>query len=114
MKKILLIVFIVFFLTSAGFAGDYCRTSGEKTADAAISAGPCILKSITVITDGSNNAKVILYDNASAASGTVLDEITVVANTHNKQHSFSSICVNGIYADVSGTGASYIVEYIPK
>jgi hypothetical protein len=87
--------------------------SGEKTADAVISAATCYISSIQVITDGTNDAKVILYDNASAASGTVICELTVSgsANFGGRYWNPRRLCINGIFADVTGTGASYIIDY---
>lgn len=90
-------------------------SSGEKTSSTAISAVPSFLTGVQIITDGTNNAKLILYDNASAASGTVLLEMTIVGanNYGGRNWTFPIVCSNGIYAAVTGTGASYIVEYTP-
>jgi len=58
----------------------------------------------------------VLYDNASAASGTKLAEITVKGsdNYGGRNWQLPVRCVNGVYADLTGTGASCIVEYIPR
>ena len=115
MKKLFIIALLVIGLVSPVFADDSIN-SGEKTADAAVFAGPCVITSILIITDGTNNAKVILYDHASAASGTVRYETTVLGgdNYGGRLWTFPATFYNGIYADVSGTGASYIIEYIPR
>lgn len=88
-------------------------TSGLKTADAAILNQSGHLHSLMVIADGTNAATVVLYDNASAASGTVLAKIIVDATSTFE--SFTALegieCANGIYADVTGTGAEYVVHY---
>lgn len=88
-------------------------SSGLKSADAAIMAQSGFLCGLQVIADGTNAATVILYDNASAASGTVLAKIVVDAGaTYEDYTPLEGIeCANGIYADVSGTGAEYIVHY---
>ena len=88
--------------------------SGEKTADAVIVAEQCWITALEVISNGTNDARVILYDNASAASGEVVWECTVVGadNYGGRVWTNPRRCDNGIYADVNGTGASYIVEYI--
>ena len=88
--------------------------SGEKTADAVIVAEKCWITAIEVITNGSADARVILYDNASAASGDVIWESTVVGadGYGGKNWFFPRVCNHGIYADVNGTGATYIIEYI--
>ena len=87
--------------------------SGEKTVDAIIKSGLCWITAIEVITDGTNDARVILYDNASAASGEVIWESTIAGgdNFGGKNWIFPRKCNHGIYADINGSGASYIVEY---
>jgi hypothetical protein len=89
------------------------NSSGLKSADAAICARPCILKSVQVLADNTNAATVILYDSASAASGTVVAKVIVDATATYADFSSADgiVCNNGIYADVSGTGAEYIVHY---
>ncbi len=88
-------------------------TSGRQTSGAAICARPCLLKSVILEADGTNAASVILYDNASAAAGTVLAKVLIPAA--GSYALFSSedgvVALNGIYADVTGTGAAYIVHY---
>lgn len=89
------------------------NTSYEQTADGVISSAACYLTGVQIITDGTNDAKLILYDNASAATGSVLLEMTVTGgnNYGGRNWMFPVRCVNGIYADITGTGASYIVEF---
>lgn len=117
MKKRFLIATIfvlVLFFTSVSFAFQGSQSSGEKTADAAVSATDVYMTAVTIITDGTNDAKLILYDNASAASGTVLLEMTIAGgdNYGGRVWTYPLKCWNGIYGDIAGTGASYIVEYI--
>ena len=117
MKKLAIVLTVLLIAATAfgaGFQG--AKSSGEKTSDAAVVASGGFLTSVYVITDGSNNAKVIIYDNASAASGTVLLEMTVIASDQYGGRSwvFPAEFYNGIYVDVTGTGASYIIEYITK
>lgn len=93
-------------------------SSGRKTADATIATRPCILKSIILEGDGTNAATVTLYDSASAASGTVLAKLLLPASADQcivfDGGPEGIECLNGIYADVSGTGAAYIVHYALK
>lgn len=89
-------------------------SSGRKTADAAIVTRPTRLVSVILEGDGTNAASVTLYDNASAASGTVLAKVLLQAS--GPMYTQFMIpegveCSNGIYADVAGTGAAYIVHY---
>ncbi len=88
-------------------------TSGRRTADAAISAIPCLLKSVILEGDGTNACSVILYDNASAASGTVLAKLLLPASSTMCivfENANGIIANSGVYADVAGTGAAYIVH----
>lgn len=91
--------------------------SGRKTADAAIFAGPARLVGAWLEGDGTNAATVILYDNASAASGTVLWKGLLPANGImyiDANLPLGGIVANsGIYADVTGTGAAYEVYFAP-
>lgn len=88
-------------------------SSGLKSADAAIYAAECKLHGLFVLTDGTNAATVVLYDNASAASGTELAKYVVPgASLSGYVHFDCPVGASkGIYADVSGTGANYIVHY---
>ena len=94
------------------------ESSGEKTADAVIFAAPCILTAIEIIGDGTNDCQAMLYDNASAASGTKVYEGkvegTALAHYGGRNWTVPIRCYNGLYLDLTGTGASAIVEYIPK
>lgn len=85
---------------------------GEKTAGFNVYSGECLFAGILVVTDGSNDAKVIVYDNTEA-SGTVKWETTVTGSDHygGGLFPFPVHMENGIYVDVTGTGASYIPFY---
>lgn len=89
------------------------QSSGLLTADGAISATSCYLTSIMVGADGTNAATVILYDNASAASGTVVAKIIVDAGATAETMTFDSPvqCNNGLYLDIGGTGAEVVVHF---
>ena len=116
LKKIwLFAVLLVFLAVSPVYAFEPSHSSGEQAADAGIRTGECYISSVVIITDGTNNAKLILYDNI-AASGTVMLEMTVVGVDHygGRNWAFPVRCGTGIYADITGTGASYIVEYMVK
>ena len=93
-------------------------SSGEvlvAASPAVIFAGPCYLASVTIITDGTNPATVIAYDNASAASGDKRFENAVVGanNYGGRSWTFPVLCSNGLTISLSGTLCSAIVEYIP-
>jgi len=88
-------------------------TSGLKSADAVIAIGRNRINAVTLIADGTNAANVVVYDNASTASGVVLAKVTAVAGQGTVHVIFENpvTASNGIYADVTGTGAGYIVYY---
>lgn len=88
-------------------------TSDLKSADAVIAVGRNRVNSITLLGDGTNAPTLTLYDNASAASGKVVAKIAGVATSTFLFINFTNpVAVeNGIYADVAGTGANYIVTY---
>jgi len=97
-----------------GFKFQASISSGEMTSSDIILTGPGAITGIKVVTDGNNDATLIVYDN-TAASGTVIDETTVVAaNNYGGRNVIFPIKVNnGIYAAISGANASYFIEYIP-
>ena len=108
------IISMLIMLTAfSAFAFDPSFGSGEITADALIYEHTCYITGILIITDGQNDAKIVLYDNTSAA-GTVRWEQTVIGGDNYGGHSWTypKKFYNGIYADVTGSGASYIIEYI--
>jgi hypothetical protein len=89
-------------------------SSGLQTSDAAIMNAAGRLLSIHLIADGTNAATVTIYDNASAASGLVLAKLAIPAGESYVDAHLPGegvVANNGIYADVSGTGAAYIVGY---
>lgn len=92
----------------------YYKSSGEKTSSGAIKASEGFLGGAIVLTDGTNDATVILYDNDNAASGTKLFEVTV-AGADNYGGLVLPVPIrfdNGCYLSISGTGASCIVYYL--
>jgi hypothetical protein len=88
------------------------RSSGLKTSDAVIATGRNRINAITLI-GGSTASSVIVYDNASAASGTVLGKATQATSGVTTHVLFENpvVAEDGIYADVTGTGAEYIIYY---
>ena len=91
-------------------------SSGLKTADAVIRVDKAIATGVQIITDGTNDATLILYDNASAASGTEIFKIVVTGTDDALPINLPNngmYCKNGIYADITvaaGT-AGYIVFF---
>lgn len=92
------------------------QSSDRRTSDAAILVGPGRLTGLILEGDGTNAATVVLYDNASTASGTILYKMMLKASSNDLVYPAvipdgGIDCLNGIYADVTGTGAAYIVHF---
>lgn len=91
------------------------KSSGliSTTAATVITTGKAILSGITVITDNTNTATVTVYDNASAASGTVLAKVTATSTTGANSIAFVTpvMAENGLVISVTGTGSTGIVYY---
>lgn len=90
-----------------------CEPAAHKTltADGAVKTGPGALVAV-VLTGGSDQASVVLYDN-TAASGTVLCMLTVAANSSGDfAPCLPYVFSKGIYADLSGTNPSVTVVFL--
>jgi len=85
----------------------------EITTTGVYTAKSCTIVKIKIVTDGTNDATLILHDSASAASGNVIDETTVIGADH---YGFGGPfpggrrVFNGIYGTISGTGASCFID----
>ena len=115
MKKLLSAMLGVLLFTSVALGATwYALTSYEQTASANIYASASYIASLHVITDGTNDAVVNLYDSATTTTTHKIIEMTVVGadNYGGKVWKWPVKVNHGIYATVSGTGASYVVEYI--
>lgn len=75
-------------------------------ADQAVRAGQTLYCGLVVIeTGGSLAATVRVYDNASAASGTLIDAVNLAAGqSESRTYERGVWCENGVYVDVGGTG----------
>jgi predicted ribonuclease toxin of YeeF-YezG toxin-antitoxin module len=108
-----LLVALVFLVPIAG-AQVLCSSSGLKTGDALIATGIKNLCGVLIISDGNNDASIVVYDSASGATGTVLFKGTVAKAANFGGATFGNVVrtTKGIYADMTGTGASYIIYYV--
>lgn len=117
--KIIYALVIVLVMASTAFSADSglnaSFTSGNKTADAVISARPAVAKLVAIITDGSNDCSVALYNNASAATGTVAwPALPCPAASKGCAMPIDVFMSNGIYADMtvgSGGTCTYNIHY---
>lgn len=87
-------------------------SSGLKTSSAVIQTGRNRINAVTLI-GGSTASSVIIYDNASAASGTVLAKATQATNLVTTHIIFENpiVAENGLYLSLAGTGAEAILYY---
>ena len=118
MKKLFIVCCVVLSLFVGQFAFAECRSTYELVADTQVFAKRGSLCGITIITDGTNAARVILYDVADVGDIAVTNkiaEITVKGVDNYGGRIWDSgnnvQFTEGVYADVNGTGASYIIEW---
>lgn len=89
-------------------------SGGRITSSAVVSNAPGRLHGIVAEADGTNAATITIYDNASAASGTILAKIIVDATLTHENLILPEVGIeanNGVYCEISGTGAAAIVYY---
>lgn len=82
-----------------------------KTSDGAVKDSAGTLLGVVIQPDGTNAASVIIYDNASAASGTKLFQGRVTATASQAVFGIEVPASNGIYVDLTGTGVEIMVYY---
>lgn len=95
--------------------GNPAACSGQKSSSELILTGRGLLASILLLTDGSNDATLTVYDN-TAASGKIVRKFKVLASEEfgGTILPYPIYMENGIYVAVSGTGATYIIDYINR
>lgn len=83
-----------------------CSTLALSGSDQALRASPAYLAGFVIQeTGGSSTATIRIYDNASAASGTLVGAANLAASGSATVAFFRPInCVNGLYVDVGGSG----------
>lgn len=88
--------------------GDRQEVKTVALAAGVARAVACAYHGITVAeTLGVSGAVIKVYDNASAASGTIIDEVRLGAGLSNSTWYDRGIaCVNGIFVAVSGAGTA--------
>ena len=115
MKKlltILLITLLPFMFIGAAQADDTATSSGEQSATRYFD-GVSKLYAVQIVTDGTNNAKLIVYD-GNSTGGKVVFEGTILGSSHwGGRIYLPAIAINsGLYCVLSGSGTpSYFVEY---
>ena len=86
-------------------------SSGEQSGNTLIFTGPCAMTGLQLVTDGTNDGKVVIQDGITA-SGTVKCEMSVVgANHYGGRNWVAPIKFStGIYVTGTGSNATYFVE----
>ena len=94
-----------------GSAAAQC--SGKKTADATIATGKCAVTSVILVTDGTNDASLVMHDSVDN-SGTIIREFRVDGESDfgGNAINFPVFMAEGIYANVTGTGAFYFIDFV--
>lgn len=91
--------------------------SGEISSSQQLISSAGFLTSLMGYTDGVNDVDVIVYDNASSATGRVVGKVSIPGEKNsffkNWPSNAPNRCGNGMYVQISGTGGSCIVEYQP-
>lgn len=89
-----------------------CQSSDLLSADGVVSNRQCVLHAVTIIPAAADST-LTLYDHASAASGKVLAKVFVKASTASQTIQIPGGCeaVNGIYADIDGASAGFVVYF---
>jgi len=113
MKYLKTLLFVLFVFISTVVYASY--SSYEITASKQILTKGGSLCSILIMTNGTDDAMVILYDNATTTTDITkkLVEITVAGadNYGGRIWADPVRFTEGIWAYVSGTGASFILEW---
>lgn len=88
------------------------KSTGLLSSSGVIKATPGVLVDMLVYTDGTNNATLTIYNDPDSANGTELGKI-IVKGTELMGGEVSIVCdaTLGMYAEISGTGATYLVRY---
>ena len=95
---------------------NYTTSSDKKTASAQIMALPGALCGIDVQAPSSGQTTLYVYDseNSSLSGKKIIAEVIVDAGFGGMQHEYfmPAVVNRGIYVDMVGTDASYIVRFI--
>lgn len=87
-------------------------SSGVLNANTLVFSGRQRINALTVFTDGTNDATVSLYDNTAASGKIAVKGLCVGASKINHIIFENPVFMqDGLYAAVSGTGATFIVYY---
>lgn len=91
----------------------YSKSLVGQTADALVATGKAGLCAVIVTSDGTNVATLDIYDNTTN-SGTKVFTAVVPISQRSVMFTFVRAVKAdiGLFADITGTGASYSVYYV--
>lgn len=115
--KLLFLAICILLFAAGGVMAfkDYAKSSELRSSDALIVEGKVYLSSVLIITDGTNDATVTIHDALNSGSGTVFYAVVAGGDNWGGRVWVPPLEIeNGIYVDVSGTGAKYIIEYVEE
>ncbi len=111
MKKLILTVLLILCFAFPALAQQAVISSGLTTSDRLIATGNCYIYGLEIIS-GASTAVVVLYDAITISGTSVLKGQCSTASAWCGRELVHPIeCFTGIYADVTGTGAAYSVNY---
>jgi hypothetical protein len=92
------------------------KSTHELVAAKQIKVGSGVVCALTVVTSGAADATVMLYDAAEVGDILVtnkITEITIVSTNNYGGRTWVEpvVFTEGLYASISGVGASYFVEW---
>ena len=106
------LLFTILCLPALALADDKsCLSSGVKSSSGAIITGSGTLCGVQALTDGTNNATCVVYDNKSAASGNVVGKGISLGAALSGGSALPTTFGTGLYLSVSGTNANCIVYF---
>jgi hypothetical protein len=114
MKKILLAALVTMLIATTAFAAiTVAISSGLKSSSSVVINKPGYLIGSRFFTTGADDGSLICYDNATSASGTIVEKLTTITGD-NFGGSNNVIPVkfnSGLYCAVTGTGGAFIIYY---
>jgi len=89
------------------------KGSGLITESGVVHGDNAVLYDAIVFTDGTNDATVTVYDNATEASGRVMFHDVVKGSVvKGGEVNIADEALYGLFIAISGTGAKVIVRYV--
>jgi len=90
-------------------------STGSKTSGGQTVSIECTLTHVQLISDGTNAATLQVYDGTSS-SGVLLASLSIAATTAAPQsftYNKPVVANKGLFTVLTGTGASFLMHYIP-